>query len=226
MNLSIVILSCNKELLSQCVSSIKEKTKGITFEILTNLHKTDDGLTLSAGYNKLIEKAQGKYICVLSDDVIIYNDALTILYNYMESYSSCGIVGPKTLNGDLSFQNTRRRFPTVLWTYFEMVAVNYLFPNNPINMREGYKRVSSDTPMKADCIGGACMLMKKDLRFDEKLQLYFEDIDICQEAYKKGYYVYYLPKAKIIHLGHQTIKNMADREKLFKQSRRYYFHKY
>lgn len=58
--------------------------------------------------------------------------------------------------------------------------------------------------IKVNFITGACMLIKREVLekingFDERYFLYFEDADLCFEAQKAGYELWWEPKARIWH---------------------------
>ena len=87
------------------------------------------------GYTKAINKAlrlsKGKYKVVLNPDTELMPNAIDIMINHMKSSKNIGIVGPKVLNMDGSFQKSCRRgvaSPGAVFSYF--LGLSEKYPNN------------------------------------------------------------------------------------------------
>ncbi len=64
---------------------------------------------------------------------------------------------------------------------------------------------------------GAALMVRKNILdkitgFDESFKIYFEDADMCSKIKIEGYKLLLCPKAKVIHLGRQSIKPLIDKE--------------
>lgn len=74
--------------------------------------------------NQLLKEAKGDYYFVVNADIIIKDDSVKKLINYLKKNSEVGIVGPKLINFDNSIQPSFFRFyriTTVLYrrTFFK-----------------------------------------------------------------------------------------------------------
>jgi len=71
-------------------------------------------------------------------------------------------------------------------------------------------RLSESEPSETKQVMGACMMMRKGLRFDERFFLYCEDTELCYRLGQTGK-ILYVPQAKFFHeLGSQQFsKSMA-----------------
>ncbi|MDZ7716630.1 MAG: glycosyltransferase [Balneolaceae bacterium] len=178
--------STGKPALEQCLVSLSEHTDPAAKELIiidnASLDDTHDYLEelreknffncsiitnkqnkgFAASVNQGLDAAHGQYACILHNDVQFNNDAIDQLKEYMELYPNYAILGPltnKTLNPD---QSTR-------------TADDH-----------------SGDITKAEYLDSFCMMVRTDadLRMDESYELsFFEDIDFCFQARKKGHRV-------------------------------------
>lgn len=146
MDVSIIIVNYNtKELLRQCINSIYQNVKDISFEIIVTDNASSDGSTdmleaefpsvnlikskknggFAYGNNLAIKQSKGRYIFLLNSDTIIIKDVITKMVNYMDKNQSAGMIGPKLLNKDLSHQTSISGFPTFKREFYHI----YKFKN-------------------------------------------------------------------------------------------------
>ena len=88
--------------------------------------KSDYNSGFSRGNNLALKKAKGKYSILLNNDTELKNNALKILYNFMESHPNAGAVGPQLF----SFQ-VRSNTHTALSEAHFIVLVGNFFQNYP-----------------------------------------------------------------------------------------------
>lgn len=146
LDLSIVIVSFNtKNILANCISSIRRHTKGISYEIVVVDNASQDSsvdwirrqgsefnnLTgilnkqnkgFAKANNQGIKMAQGRYILLLNSDTKLKEDSLSKMINFMEKEKEAGISSCMLLNPDESIQATGGYFPSLmrlfLWSTF------------------------------------------------------------------------------------------------------------
>src|SRR3989344_2218145 len=134
MDLSIIIVSYNtKELLADCLKSVKIATATIKTEVFVIDNASSDGSAelVSKNYNfvKLVEnkqnlgfskannialkKIRSKYVLILNPDTKLMPDTLTKMINFMDSHQKVGVATCRVelANGKLD-RDCRRRFPT------------------------------------------------------------------------------------------------------------------
>lgn len=218
MDLSIIILSFNtKDILDNCLKSILKNSKGIDMEIIVvDNHSTDGspesirknfpGVYLiennkNEGFakanNQGIKISKGKYILLLNSDTLVEKDAIKEMINFMESRKEVGVVGPQLLNSDRSKQASAGRFPD-LFTVFIMLFFEHWQQNR-------FVRTSFDTLTQTDWIMGAALMIRKNILektglLDEKIFMYYDEVEWCYRIKKAGYKIYFYPKPEIIHL--------------------------
>ncbi len=140
----------------------------------------------AASVNQGLEQAEGDYGLVLHNDVSLKSNLPKELEDLMDAHPSYGIIGPladKTLNPDQSVRN-REHYDT------ELVRTEYL--------------------------DSFCMMIRLDsgLRMDEEYELaFFEDIDLCFEARKRGYKIGIATEVEVEHsYGTSTFALTLDTE--------------
>ena len=231
MKLSIVIICWNDwKVIADCLSSIFEQTKQISFEVIVSDNGSTDGsrenirrdfpkaqivenganLGFAKGNNAGIRVAQGEYVLILNPDTIICDRALEKLVAFADQHSEAGAFGCRVLNPDGSFQTPARPVPTVFRYFVAAVCLRW--------MGRLTERFESDVypgwlGLESRPIGfqsGCCVMFRRGLLnrlggFDESFFYHYEESDLCYRIWKSGSSVLYYPGARIIHLGGQSV---------------------
>lgn len=230
MDLSIGIVNWNTEaVLKKCLESIYQKTQGISYEIFVVDNASRDGSVdmvralfpevcliinpenrgFAAANNQALRLAKGQYFLFLNPDTIIHDNALTTMVQFMEKHPEAGAIGCKLLNEDGSTQNSIRRFPTFTTVLLETTIMGR-FPLLKRTMGVfKIKDFSFDQTIEVDAVCGAALLVRRDVLedvgpMDEGYFMFIEELDLCQRIWAKGYQVFFVPDAQIIHLGGES----------------------
>lgn len=124
MDVSIIIVNyCSAQMVIDCINSIFQKTKGVSYEVIVVDNASGDGsvkalermfgsrITVIAskqnlGFGKAnnlgAQSAVGKYLFLLNPDTILVNNAVRILCDYMGKNSKIGVVGGNLYAPDMS----------------------------------------------------------------------------------------------------------------------------
>ena len=176
---------------------------------IKTLHVVDNGgnIGFSAGNNKGVPYAKGKYVLFLNPDTIVYPKTLIYMLDFMESHPAVGAASCKLINQDgaLDF-NCHRGFPTPWNSLCYFTGLQRLFPKSRwfAGYTQGWKDLS--TNHEVDAIEGAFMLLPRELGekvgwWDEDYFFYGEDLQFCYDIKKLGYEIYYLGEVSIMHIG-------------------------
>ena len=225
MLLSIIITSYkNPELLKLCIDSIKKNITISDYEIIVSDCETVDevvslmredypevkfitseknlyyGGEVREGY----KLAQGKYILILNDDILVKKGTVEGLVSYLETHQSVGIVGPQLLNFNETVQPSCFRFLTPLTIIYRRTFLGkFKFAKRHLDdflMRDfDHKSIR-----EVDWIMGSAILTRREAidrvgLFDERFVVYFEDTDWCRRFWENGYKVIYNPEYKMYH---------------------------
>jgi O-antigen biosynthesis protein len=152
-----------------------------------------------------VQASRGQYVLLLNPDMLVSKDSLRICQEYLEAHPDVGIVGPKMLRPDGSFQpHCRRSFPTPANAFYYMSGLSRLFPRSARFGAYNFTHMSPDVSMAVDAVSGSFMLLRRGLfqevhGFDESFFMYAEDLDLCARVKAKGLKVWYLPTTQVIH---------------------------
>jgi len=235
--LSIIILSYNtKQITLDAIKSIeknyqKEVTDG-SFEVIVtdnaspdnslqafidykkhtkikSFYPVDNGgnLGFSAGNNKGIKYAKGKYVLFLNPDTLVYPNTLTYMLEFMDTHPEVGASTCKLLNKDGAIDfNCHRGFPTPWNAFCFFSGLQRKFPHSRLfaGYTQGWKDMN--TIHEVDAIEGAFMLIpfkvgEKVGWWDEEYFFYGEDLQFCFDIRKLDYKIYYVGKVSIMHIG-------------------------
>lgn len=252
MNLSIIIITFNSgKYIRNCLDSILKSLKhSKEYEIIIfDNNSTDDTIdtcesynnsiriicnTSNRGYsssiNKAIKKTKFQNILILNPDIVIMNHAIHNLHKAL-SIINAGIVGPKLLNSDGTFQlSSRRHFPTLGILLSYIFRLNRIFPHSKLFGKYNYTSTDRNIQLDVDSTSGACMMFKKEIYnsvngFDENFFMYFEDTDFCLRVKNKGFRVIYCPSAEVVHYN-DYVDNYSAKIFYFYQSFEKFIYKY
>ena len=247
MDVSIIIVNWNtKKLLLDCICSIYETVKNISFEIWLVDNASTDGsveavkqnypdvkiiqnkknLGFAAANNTALEKMRGQYALLLNTDTILTNGAVENLFDFMEKNSDAGMACGQLLNQDGSKQNSIASFPGILSLLCNESLLQTVFPKKFPGKRREYKK-----PVEVDSCIGACLMVRKKAMdevglLDKRYFFFFEETDWAYRMKRAGWKIYFVPSAEIFHLQGQTVGHNAGSRIMFYRSRYIYFKKW
>jgi GT2 family glycosyltransferase len=161
------------------------------------------------GTNQGILASSGEYVLWLNTDTILEPDSLGALVEFLDTHPDAGIVGPRVLNPDGSFQpQCKRGMPTPLASLCYALGLDRRFESN--HTMAGYlMRYSPETEAAVVAGVSGCCLMARRAVFDqigpldEEMFAFGEDLEWCVRAGKAGWGVWYYPGSTIVHLKGQ-----------------------
>ncbi|MDI6778043.1 MAG: glycosyltransferase family 2 protein [Patescibacteria group bacterium] len=237
MLLTIQIVNYNsRENLEACLRSIEENVSGqgsIQVVVINNdrekldifsggvkpdIIEKNENIGFGKAHNLGLGTARGKYILFLNPDTKIFPSAVEKLASIFPADEKIGIVGPVHIGGEGAAEEecfgTRK---TPLSTIGAKIS------------RAG-KQPAAEEIFETDWVSGGAMMIRKDLfselgGFDENYFMYFEDVDLCLRAKKKGWKVAVHPKAKIFHKSGQSFSDSREKKRYYYNSQDYYIKK-
>ena len=198
-----------------CISSILDSEKSLSFEIIISNDNSNDETTFLKTkyfknnknilvynnhkvYNFLLnckratKKARGKYILFLNNDTKVHKEWLTYLLKIIENDEKVGMVGSKLIYPDGLLQEAGG----IVWSNGE--CLNYGRGSNSDFPEYNYVK-------EVDYISGTSIIIRKFLwdkigGFDKRfIPAYYEDTDFAFELRKLGYKVMYQPLSVVEH---------------------------
>jgi GT2 family glycosyltransferase len=229
--LSLIIVNYNtQDLVIQCIQSVKNHLKGMTYELILVDNgsndqclelakqilpdiitiKNTDNLGFASANNQGLRRAKGKYLCLLNSDTILIENLFSDAIQYFENNPKVGIIGPRVLNDDKSLQVSFGKYHSL---FIEMLRT--------LNVESKYKKwiMKNDQkkwglrPHQVDWVSGCCLLIRRDVihqigYLDEAFFLFNEEVDWCKRASNYQWQIVYFPQNAIIHIGSKSaVKN-------------------
>lgn len=155
--------------------------------------------------NRGAREVDARYYFFLNPDTVIQDEhAVATLLTFLRAHPLVGIVAPKIRYLDGRYQETRRRFPA--WFMPLVQRTRFADSSRGVRYRDRFlmRDVPQDEARVVDWVQGSALLVDGDLfremgGFDERYFMYFEDVDLCRESWRRGRPVYSLPSATVLH---------------------------
>lgn len=116
--------------------------------------------------------------------------------------------------GNVQAGFTLRRFPTPLTLAFEVLGINRVLPQNPVNRRYRCLDIDLSESAEAEQPPGALLMFRREVwqrlgGFDTQFYpLWFEDVDFCKRAIELGLKIQYVPEVVARHQGGHSIAEL------------------
>lgn len=245
MDVSVIIINYNtRQTTADCIASVREKTSGISYEIILVDNASTDGskeffetfpgityiyspenLGFGRANNLGYKYAKGEYVLLLNSDTLLVNNAVKILKNFLDKNPDKAIVGGQLINVDsLPIHSYSLLFPSIKYELdrliFFVISRYAYFARKSWLKRNGYMRVAYIT-------GADLMLRRKDIEqlgmFNPQFFMYFEETEMQFRYNRNRKYSYFCPDAQIIHLESASFKVSELKDNLFFRSRNIYY---
>lgn len=223
--LSIVITSYkNPDLLRLCINSIKENVKEIKYNIIVVDSATEEDTELmmrehfpdieffpfkkNVGFQRAVKKglseSKGEFVLILNGDILVKENSVERLLEYLKINSDIGMIGPKLLSFNGDFQDSCFRFyKPITILYRRTFLGKFKFPKKHLD-KFLMKDYDHKNPREVDWLMGSAMMMprcaiEKVGPMDEKFFMYMEDVDWCRRFWENKLKVVYLPTSVMLH---------------------------
>ena len=219
MDVSIIIVNYKSaELIVNCISSIKQFTTGISFEIVVVDNFSEDNseqiikafhpaiVWVQTGYNAGFSRgnnagfkaAKGEYLLLLNADTLLFENSIALTFNRLREKKDIAVIAGLQVNPDLSpmpyFRN-RNEFRKFL----------YVVPNRFYQYLDKiFPEPQFDDPHQAELPCGAFMMISRETiekvgAMDEDFFMYAEDFEWASRLRKAGKLCYF-DDIRFIHL--------------------------
>lgn len=233
--LSIIIVSYNsKELIENCVSSIKKASADIKSEIIIVDNNSTDGskeylpaiftdvkvifnkenLGFSKACNQAFKISSGKYLLFLNPDTILSENSLSDSISFFEIHPDAGAIGVRMINDKEKFlKESKRGAPAPAASFYKLFGLSAIFPASKTFSKYYEGHLPEKENNAVEVLSGAFMMIRREVfekvnGFDERFFMYGEDIDLSIRILQAGYKNYYLGSITVTHLkGGSTTYN-------------------
>jgi N-acetylglucosaminyl-diphospho-decaprenol L-rhamnosyltransferase len=209
---------CNRDLLRQCLTSLRDASRGLAWSVSVVDNASDDGsvemvaqrfpwarlhrnqrqLGFSANHNQLICRVlrdrSARYVLILNEDTVLRPGSVSALVAFADDEHDVGAIGPiiRRVPGDI--EPSFLPFPT-----FKNQVLGAFWP------RRGREPVSEE-----GWLNGACVLLRLEALLDvgpldECFFAFFEDTDLGLRLARAGWRSVVCESAEILHYGHASV---------------------
>jgi GT2 family glycosyltransferase len=227
-DLSIVIVSWNvRELLKDCLRSLRDSIDDLTFEIFvvdndssdgsadmvrrefpdTRLIANSDNVGFGKANNQALKMCRSRCILFLNPDTLVPEGSIEEMVRFLDRHPGVGMVGPELPDGRgrLLFNWSRLSLRGVAEFVVECL-ISTLSRARPVILFE--------QPYAVKWLTGACWLVRRDVidqtgPFDENLFMYGEEPDFCYRVRSAGWEIYFLRHVRIVHYKGQSAKQIG-----------------
>jgi O-antigen biosynthesis protein len=215
----IIPLYAHAELTRACLTSIREHTSHVSYEVILVDDEADDetkrlleavqGAKIvhneqNIGYLRSVNRgasmARGRWLVLFNNDTEVTRGWLRAMLACAESAEDIGVVTPKFIYPDGSLNEAGG----IIWR--DGTGVNYGRGEQPNHFQYEYRR-------EVDYGSAAALMVNAELwrqvgGYDERyLPMFYEDADLCFEARERGLRVVYEPEAVVVHVEGATTGN-------------------
>jgi N-acetylglucosaminyl-diphospho-decaprenol L-rhamnosyltransferase len=225
MDLTIAINSYkNPDLLRLCLKSIRKNVKGINYDLIVADGETEEETETmmredfpdvrffpfrkNVGFQKLlkkgIEECRTSHILTLNSDIIVTQNSVEKLLEFIKKDPNIGIVGPQLLNFNSTLQYSCFRFYRPITVAYRRTFLNkFNFAKKHLDwfLMKDYDHLA---PKEVDwMMGSALMISKEAIKkvgfMDPQFFMYMEDVDWCRRFWENNYKIIYFPESKMHH---------------------------
>jgi GT2 family glycosyltransferase len=233
--LSIVIVNWNtRDYLLAALRSIFGAPPSFDFEVIVVDNASSDGSAAAvaadfpqvqlianetnnayaAGNNQGLRASNGECVLLLNPDVIVQPGALDKAVEIVKSRSDVGARGARQLNPDGTVQPSVRGFPTPWSVFCEAVRLSRLFPKSRLFASYRMEGFGYDREAEVDQPMGTFLLIPRTALagvglLDERFPIFFNEVDWCYRARRKGWKILFTPEVEIVHYGGGSTKQVG-----------------
>jgi GT2 family glycosyltransferase len=155
--------------------------------------------------NAGLERCQGRFVLLLSPDVIVDPQCVGRLADLLLTRPDAGAAGPRlTLPSGKVDPDARRAFPIPSTLLYQTVGLSRLFPTSPRFGRHNMGHVAESELHEIDAGTAACLMLRRSALdrvgfFDPRYFMFGEDLDLCYRLKLGGWKVFYVPTAAAEH---------------------------
>ena len=234
LDLTIIVVSHNtRKMTIDCLRSVVEQTKNISYELIVfdnastdgsvdairshfpqiNLITSPEDLGFASANNAAAQRARGQRLLLLNPDTVVLDGAIDQLCDFAAANPGYRIWGGRTIFPDGSLNPSCWRFQTLWRLCYEAFGFTALLP--AIFRGQSYGSWNADTERTVDVIAGCFFLVDRDLwlalkGFDPIFFMFGEEADFCLRARKLGARARFTPNVTIVHYGGGAYPDRAE----------------
>jgi GT2 family glycosyltransferase len=258
LDLTVSIVSHNsRHVIGPCLQSVLETAADLRTEIVVVDNASQDGTAdavrrgfpgvevienptnqgFSRAHNLVLRRRRGRHVLVLNPDTVVLPGALATMIGFLDAHPEAGMAGCRTWLGESrGFECLDRPVPDLATAIMECTAFGRVFPNSRLARRYwGAARGvwATDSPVEVSSLSGGCIFVRDEVirevgDLDEAFFLFFEEHDWYRRARARGFKLYFVPGAEVVHLLGDSLRSHPPEwvEAVAARSRDHYYRKH
>jgi hypothetical protein len=198
-DLSVVIVNYNTaDYLRACLPALETPTLSLEIIVVDNDGSAHDVVAgfphvvylpqpqnrwFCGGNNVGIDAAQGKYVLLLNPDTVVQPGALQAMVAFLDAHAEYLGVTTQMRYPDGSIQRTCSRVPSYAYLLVNHTLFGWIFRARKatLNDQHWYADWSRDTARDVEVLPGSCMMLRRGVRLDDDLLLYFPEDTLTRQ---------------------------------------------
>ena len=165
-----------------------------------------------------------QYVLLLNPDTVVRTGAIGALVDFLDGHTDVGIAGSRLEDPDGTAQRSAFRFHSICSEFERGIRLGFV---SKLLAGKTVAMPVVDSPAPCDAVAGASMLIRSTVfeqvgLLDEKYFMYFEEIDFCLAARRKGWSCWYVPNSRVVHLV-GSVSQLSDARRHRKRRPAYWF---
>ena len=175
-----------------------------------NLIRSPGNIGFGRANNLVKPFVQTPYILFLNPDTIVPKAVITKMIDFIDQHPNVALLGCRMRNPDGKPQELGLQwFPSPTKEFIRSLLVT---DRNLRFFKIFLPYIDPDISQFVKKLYGGCLLARRHAMdgvgwFDERYFMYCEDVDLSYQIKKKGWDIYYLAEAEIIHVGGGASQN-------------------
>jgi hypothetical protein len=176
----------------------------------------------AAANNLGLAQAKGKFLFFLNPDTIVPRGTLVQMlaplspgpfpHDVGKGEQRVAVVGASLMNPDGTWHASTFEFPNLwreFWNFLPEMKSGVLWTATKLSKLVPFRKERPPKTRRVECVSGAAMMVRTDVMrdiggFDEGFFLYHEERDLCCRLAAKGWEIWTMPGAPIIHYDAQA----------------------
>ena len=171
--------------------------------------RSEANLGFGAGHNTVLDKLYSDYHCIINPDIIIRDDVISKMAQYLDEHGDIGMLSPEIRFPDGRLQILGKKLPLP-----QYLVASRMRSEEPSKLLREYAMLDKNLnePVDVQNATGCFMFVRTSLfkklgGFDSRYFMYFEDCDLTRQINKTDRVVYY-PEATVYHeWGRESKRN-------------------
>ena len=180
--------------------AIRERAAGVCLDV------AGENLGYAIGNNRLAQRAEGRYLCLLGSDTEVRPGAIDAMVDFLEVNPGHAAAAPRLVGPDGIVQRSCMRWPTLGVALVYDMAWRQWPLLRRVEDRYFCRDLDHVHDTDVDQPPGTCFLVRKEVweelgGLDGELWLFFNDVDLCRRIQRAGRRVRYLAGPEVLHHG-------------------------